>query len=69
MTLQAALEFRDRAEEARRIVAAEGLTKGARSAHPMLRIELDARDSFTRLWRQLGLDEAESLAGPDLSIK
>jgi phage terminase small subunit len=69
-TFQAALEFRDRAEEARRIVASEGMTKkGSGAVHPMVRVELDARDSFTRLWHQLGLDETESMVGTDLSIK
>jgi phage terminase small subunit len=50
----------DRIEEARRVIAAEGLIlRSARSgvahAHPAVAIERQARVSFFRIWRELGL--------------
>jgi hypothetical protein len=48
---QAALEFRDQAEVARQAIASEGLQKSAGA----VRLELDARSQFARIWRDLGL--------------
>jgi phage terminase small subunit len=50
----------DRAEQAREIIAAEGLTTkdryGTAKAHPAVAIERDARIGFARLVRELDLD-------------
>lgn len=58
--LTAALEALDRANEARDIVAAEGMVakeEGSKMAHvhPALRIEKDARAQFLAAWRDLNL--------------
>jgi phage terminase small subunit len=53
-----ALESLDRAEQARRVVAAEGLIQNGvkmQHAHPMLRVEAENRKTFARAWRDLGL--------------
>ena len=57
---QAALEALDRAEGARRAIYAAGLTHttqttGALHAHPLLRVETEARRRFAALWQRLGL--------------
>ena len=53
----------DRAEEARRIIAKEGLTYsdrfGAPRRHPAVAVESESRAAFARLIRQLSLDESE----------
>jgi phage terminase small subunit len=58
--LQAACESWDRAQEARRDVAGNGLTfvddKGCRKANPAVAIERDARRLFTQILRELDLD-------------
>jgi P27 family predicted phage terminase small subunit len=58
--LTAAAESWDRAQEARKILAAEGLCTtdrfGQRRAHPAAGIERDAKGLFARLLRELGLD-------------
>lgn len=56
----AALEARDRAEECRLVIEREGMTTktestGALHLHPLLRVEKDNRQLFTRLWQQLRL--------------
>src|SRR5688572_6720409 len=57
------LEAWDRAEQARELVAAEGLLitsrLGERKAHPAVMIERDSRTAFLSGMRQLGLDDAE----------
>lgn len=58
--LRLACEARDRADEARRILAAEGIVtttaKGDRRPHPAVAIERDARLAVARLFRELGLE-------------
>ncbi len=56
----AALESLDRAEEARLIIAEEGmlLPAGERTiahVHPLLKVERDSRALFAKLWNQLNL--------------
>jgi len=50
----------DRAEEARKLIAAEGLTSptrdGGAKLHPAVRVEQEARIAFARLIRELDLD-------------
>jgi phage terminase small subunit len=50
----------DRHEEARAVVAAEGLTVATRDGgarvHPAVKIEMEARVQFARLLRELDLD-------------
>lgn len=62
--LRVALEALDRAQQARAILAAEGLTfvdkHGSPRAHPAASIERDNRMSFERLLRSLGLDLADA---------
>lgn len=59
--LALACEASDRAEEARRIIAREGMTYpdrfGAPRRHPACAIEAESRAAFGRLVRQLALDE------------
>ncbi|MCC6486390.1 MAG: hypothetical protein IT364_02740 [Candidatus Hydrogenedentes bacterium] len=57
---QAGLEALDRADEARRIIQAEGMiskttTTGAVHVHPALKIEREARAQFVRIWEVLNL--------------
>lgn len=62
--LTAALEARDRMIGARELVDAEGLAVldrfGQRRAHPLIAVERDARMSFLRGIRELGLDLADT---------
>jgi phage terminase small subunit len=58
--LQSALEALDTADEARRLIAAEGLVHktartGAIHLHPAARLEADARRQFAKLWASLRL--------------
>src|SRR5438034_1893169 len=59
--LTVALRAHDRAEEARAIIARDGMVikaaKGTR-AHPAVAVLRDAETSLLRAWRQLGLDVA-----------
>jgi len=59
--LQAALEARDRAAEARKILGKEGMTVLDRfeqtKAHPCIAIERDSLGLLVRSWRALGLGE------------
>lgn len=61
--LQLACESWDRCQEARLILAREGLTyqdhKGNVRMRPETVIEKDSRASFARLVKQLGVDEAD----------
>jgi phage terminase small subunit len=62
-----ALRSLDRAERAREVVEAEGLTvttdsTGATRAHPAIRVEAESRREFRLTWRTLGLVDAK---GPD----
>ena len=63
MVLQTALEARDRMQEARRVVDAEGAyytsSTGMKKAHPALTIEREARSGFLAALRLLGLNLAE----------
>ena len=65
--LRVALECLDRADEARLALAREGLIKtteatGAVHAHPLLRIEKEARQQFLSAWGTLGLQYRDSRA-------
>lgn len=54
-----ALQSRDRAEQARKQLDAEGLTVEGRFGprpHPLLTVERDHRATFARLLKSLGLD-------------
>jgi P27 family predicted phage terminase small subunit len=61
--LQAACESWDRAQQAREILKAEGITFVDRHGHirpnPAVNIERDSRGLFARLVRELGLDVVE----------
>ena len=58
--LKLAAEALDRAEQAREIIAQEGITArtadGGSKAHPAIAIERDARTAAARLIRELDLD-------------
>ena len=57
--LTEALQSRDRAEQARRQLDADGLTVEGRFGprpHPLLSVERDHRATFARLLKSLGLD-------------
>ncbi len=61
---QAALESLDRADEARRAIAADGMTSttkstGAVHLHPAVKVEREARAQFAKLWGSLNLDWEE----------
>ena len=60
--LRLALEALDRCEEARAILAADGLTSRGRYGqvlpHPMIAVERDSRLAAARLLKQLALPEA-----------
>jgi len=58
--LTVALEAYDRAEAARLVVAADGMTTKTKTteavhAHPMLKIERESRQQFAKIWHDLGL--------------
>lgn len=60
LLLTAACEANDRAAEARRVIDEEGLLVEGRfgkKTHPAVMIERDSRLAFSRLVRQLRLDE------------
>lgn len=57
--IEEALRALDRADEARRLVADEGMVSktestGALHVHPLLKVERENRQLFARLWEQLG---------------
>jgi phage terminase small subunit len=57
--LQACAESWDRMQEARKVIAREGMTVPTNAgvkAHPAIAIERDAKQSFSRLLRELDLD-------------
>ena len=60
--LRLALEAWDRGQQAREIIAREGVTTvdrfGQTRPHPAVNIERDARLSYARLLREIGLDAA-----------
>jgi P27 family predicted phage terminase small subunit len=62
-TLECAAQSWDRYQEARQLLAKEGLTfvdsKGMIRAHPLCAVERDNRISYLRALRELGLDKAE----------
>ncbi len=66
--VKVALEALDRAEEARLVLAAEGITArtestGAVHAHPALKVERENRQLFARIWKELDLDWSAELDG------
>jgi P27 family predicted phage terminase small subunit len=60
LLLSAAAEAIDRCQQAREMIAAEGITvrtaDGGAKAHPAIAIERDSRLAFARLLRELDLD-------------
>ncbi|HEX4276454.1 MAG TPA: P27 family phage terminase small subunit [Bryobacteraceae bacterium] len=57
--LQTALEALDRADQARQMIAAEGLVSRTKATgvvriHPAAKIEREARADFTKIWTTLG---------------
>ena len=63
---QSALEALDRADQARLLIAAEGLTSttegtGALHVHPAAKVEAEARRQFAKLWSDLGLQLADPI--------
>lgn len=57
--LQAALEALDRADEARAEIATTGMTTttkttGAVHVHPLVKVERESRQQFSRIWADLG---------------
>jgi P27 family predicted phage terminase small subunit len=71
--LRLACEALDRAEQARVILAEEGLTSrgryGQTLAHPAVAIERDARLAAARLIKQLGLPEAPAEVVSPLALR
>ncbi|MGX4804353.1 P27 family phage terminase small subunit [Bradyrhizobium guangdongense] len=65
--LTKACEAFDRAEDARKVIAKEGMTYqdrfGSPRAHPAVAIERDSRIGMARLFRELGLDIGEAASG------
>ena len=66
--LQTALECLDRADEAKQILDAEGLTiktlaTGTIHVHPMLKVEQESRRQFVKIWDSMGLDFAHLIDG------
>jgi hypothetical protein len=61
--LRLALAALDRADEARQVVEAEGMTYANRfgepRAHPAVAVERDCRGQVARLFRELSLDAGE----------
>lgn len=67
---QAGLEALDRADEARRIIQAEGMiskttTTGAVHVHPAVKVEREARAQFVRIWDLLNLKWNSEIDGGD----
>lgn len=63
-----ALEALDRADEARALIAEQGLTQVTESAgavygNPMLKVERESRALFAKLWGDLGLGWDHQLDG------
>lgn len=72
LLLQGAAESWDRAQQARQLIADEGLTfkdrHGNIRPHPATQIERDAKTLFARLLRELALDvgEPEEVRPPEI---
>jgi phage terminase small subunit len=63
--LQLACEAWDRAQQAREILATDGITVGGREGikpHPAIAIERDSRLAFARLIAQLSLDDEQPVS-------
>jgi P27 family predicted phage terminase small subunit len=59
---QSALEALDTADEARRLVRADGLIvttarSGVRHVNPAVKVEKEARTQFIKFWKELGLSK------------
>lgn len=71
--LRLALEALDRAEQARVMLAEDGLTSRGRYcqvlAHPMIAVERDSRLAAARLLKQLGLSEAPAAQVSPLQLR
>lgn len=66
--LQAGLEALDRADEARELLSAEGLTTvtettGAVHLNPLVKLERESREQFMKAWRQLNFDWDNKIDG------
>ena len=66
--LQTALEALDRADQARLLVARQGLTTvtkttGAVHLNPLLKVERDNRQLFTKIWGELSFDWDREIDG------
>jgi phage terminase small subunit len=71
--LQAGLEALDRADEAREILAKEGLTSttkstGAVHVHPLAKVERECRQQFVKVWHDLNLTWSNDLDGNGYSV-
>lgn len=71
--LRLALEAIDRCEEARSVIASDGLTSRGRYGqvlpHPMIGVERDSRLAAARLFKQLALAEALSESVSPLQLR
>jgi len=67
VTLRIACEAFDRLQDARRVVAEDGVTidtpTGYKREHPALKIEKEARSGFLQAWRLLKVGEAPQDVG------
>lgn len=64
------MEALDRGEEARRLIAEEGVvfeskSTGAKHLHAALKLERESRQPFVRWWSELGLGWEMELDGKD----
>ena len=66
--LEAALDAHDRAHEAAKIIAVEGMLTttartGVKHANPMVKIERESREQFAKLWKAMNLQFSPQVDG------
>jgi phage terminase small subunit len=71
---QMALECLDRSDQARELIASQGLTSktdstGALHIHPAAKVEREARAQFAALWASLGLNEGHGTSELDALMR